>query len=193
MRIPIESYLVPPEPPELPADMITLDTALAAGLPQTIDLDQDVSVVIVVPSGLAATWRDADPSALVSTAANELEPADPAAATPPADGRVDRGRPRLLVQRAGTPVAWMPLVAGTRRSLPDDGEQGETVELAVAGWDVRAGTLRGAGAFGSRLQLAWRRSDRAAATFQAPPVNPQLARRLAVRQRLESDVVTENG
>jgi hypothetical protein len=181
MRIPIESYLVPSDPSELPADMIPLDTALAAGLPQTIELDRDVSVVVVVPSGLATAWRDADPSDLVTTAEDELEPADRKGAT--SVGSVERGRPRVLVLRAGAPVAWMPLLAGARRSLPDDGEQGQIVEVAVRRWDVRAGSLRGAGAFGSRLELAWRRSDRASATFAPAPLNPQLARRLGSESR----------
>jgi hypothetical protein len=167
-----------------------VDSPLADGLPQTIDLDRDLSLVVVVPTGLATAWRDADPSALVSTSADELAPAHPAAATPEAN--VDRGRPRLLVLRAGAPVAWLPLVAGARRSLPNDGEQGAAVELAIIGWEIRAGSLRGPGAFGSRLQLAWRRSDRAAATFVAPALNPQLVKRLAAGLRLESDVVAEN-
>jgi hypothetical protein len=189
MRFPIESHLVPSAPPEVPAAMIPLDDALAAGLPQTIALDRDVSVVVVVPSGLATAWRDADPSALVSSAADELAPVDAGAETP--IGNVGRARPRLLVLLAGAPVAWLPLVAGARRSVPDDGEQGETVELAIVDWDVRAGTLRGAGAFGSRLQLAWRRSNRADATFAPPPLHPQLVRRLPAGRRLESDVGAE--
>jgi hypothetical protein len=176
MRIPIESYLVPPEPPELPAEMIRVDTALAAGLPQTIELDRDVSVVVVVPSGLATAWRDADPSARLSAADDELAAATPDAAEPV--GSVDRGRPRLLVLRSGTPVAWLPLVAGARRSLPDDGEQGATVELAVGSWDVRAGSMRGPGAFGSQLGLGWRRADRGSATFAPPPLAPQVSQRL---------------
>ena len=180
MQIPIESYLVPAEPRDLPAEMITVDNALTDGLPQTIDLDRDLSVVVVVPTGLATAWRDADPSAVVTTSADELAPADPTPAVPPAG--VDRGRLRLLLLQAGAPVAWLPLVAGARRSLPDDGEQGAAVEVAVVGWDVRAGTLRGAGAFGSRLQLAWRRVDRATPTFSAPPLNAQLAKRLAVTE-----------
>ena len=73
--------------------------------------------------------------------------------------------------------------------VPDDGgEGGEVVELTIVDWDVRAGTVRGAGDFGSRLDVAFRRSDGGAARFEPPPVHPQLVRRLAAEQRLESDV-----
>jgi hypothetical protein len=187
MRFPIESYLVPAEPSPLPETMTALAEPLAAGLPQTIQLDRDVSLVVVVPSGLAVTWRDAASADPVSSAADELAPAqrDPAAPV----GAVDRAAPRLFVLLRGTLVASAPLVAGSRRSLPDDGgAQGQLVELAILGWDIRAGTLRSPGAFGSRLELAWRRSDGAAASFEPPAINPQLRRRLDRASRLESDL-----
>ena len=184
-RFPIESYLVPPDSPAPDPSLTSVVSTLPTGLPQTIQLDRDVSLVLLVPSGLAVTWRDADPSALVSTSADELSPGarDPAAPV----GAVDRAAPRIVVQRSGTTVASLPLVARARRSVPDSGEEGELLELAVLGWEIHAGTLIGPGDFGSRVELAWRRADRSATTFAPPPTNPQLLRRLGREQRLESE------
>lgn len=184
-RFPIESYLVPADSPAPDPSLTTVVSTLLTGLPQTIQLDQDASLVLLVPSGLASTWRDADPSALVSTSADELSPGAPDPAAPV--GAVDRAAPRLVVQRRGTTVASLPLVAGARRSVPDSGKEGELLELMVVGWEIHAGTLTGPGDFGARLELAWRRADRAATTFAPPPTNPQLLGRLGGEQRLESE------
>jgi hypothetical protein len=77
-------------------------------------------------------------------------------------------------------VGAVPLVAGGRRLVPDAGaaDGGVAVELVLLAWELRAGTVRGPGEFGSRLALAWRRADRGAAEFSPPPINPGLARRL---------------
>jgi len=72
---PIESHLVPADAPAPDPTLTSVVATLANGLPQTLDLDRDVSLVLIVPSGLAVQWRDADPSALVSAGADELAPA----------------------------------------------------------------------------------------------------------------------
>lgn len=183
-RFPIESHLVPAEPSAPTAGTTRLAVPLARGVPHTVELDRDVSLVVVVPTGVAVAWRDADPSALVSAGAEQLQ-ADGATGDP----AVDRASPRALVLLRGAPVASLPLVAGARRMVPDDGgEGGEVVELTIVDWEVRAGTVRGAGDFGSRLDVAFRRSDGGSARFEPPPVHPRLHGRLAAEKRLESDV-----
>jgi hypothetical protein len=146
---------------------------LVAGLPQTIALDADVSLAVTMPNGLASQWLDTDPQALVSSSLPELEPHAPG-------GAVARPPLRLLLLVRSAPVAAVPLVAGLRRVVPDDGgAAGVRVELEIVGWEVRAGTLRSAGDFGSFVDLAWRRADAAAERFEPPALNPMLVRRMA--------------
>ena len=173
---PIAGYLVPADPAPLPAGMERRVETLTAGLAQAIDLDRDVSLLVLVPNGLASAWREADPAGLVSSSAPELA----AAGADPDEpvGRVDRAAPRLVVLMGGRTLGSVPLIAGARRAVPDSEGAGEVVEVAILGWELHAGTLRGAGDFGSRLELAWRRTDRADATFEPPPLNAQLLRRL---------------
>jgi hypothetical protein len=146
---------------------------LVAGLPQTIVLDADVSLALALPNGLAAQWLAADPLAVVSSSLPELEPHTPG-------GAVARPPLRLLLLVRSAPVAAVPLVAGLRRVLPDDGgAAGVRIELEIVAWEVRAGTLRSAGDFGSFVELAWRRADSAAQRFEPPALNPMLLRRMA--------------
>jgi hypothetical protein len=82
----------------------------------------------------------------------------------------------------------VPLVVGRRRLLPDGGrhEHPMRIELAVLGWDIRAGSLRGPGDFGSRIRLAWRSADRSVELFSTPPVVPHILPRLPVAFRMQS-------
>jgi hypothetical protein len=65
--------------------------------------------------------------------------------------------------------------------VPDAGRAGTgiRIELVVLGWQIRAGSLRGPGDFGSRIELAWRIADRAADEFSPPPVSARVLERLA--------------
>jgi hypothetical protein len=60
------------------------------------------------------------------------------------------------------------------------------VELAILDWEVRAGSMRGAGDFGSFIELAWRRADQAVDTFRPAPVHRRVAERLGPGFRVES-------
>jgi hypothetical protein len=153
--------------------MTRVTERLTAGLPQTIALDAELSLAVTLPNGLAVQWRDADPHALVSSSAAEREPHA-------VDGNGTRRPPlRLLLLVRGAPVATLPLVAGLRRVVPDDGAAGgTTVEIEVFAWELRAGTLRSGGDFGSYVDLAWRRADSAAAAFEPPPLHPMYLRRI---------------
>jgi hypothetical protein len=158
---------------------------LTAGLPQTIVLDAAVSLAATLPNGLALQWRDADPQAIVSSSAPEraAHARDPEEAI----GAVGRPPLRLLVLINGASCASVPLVAGLRRTVPDDGAtDAVSVELELIGWELRAATLRGAGDFGSYLELAWRRADSAADRFSPPPLNPMYLRRIGGAVVLES-------
>jgi hypothetical protein len=184
---PIERYLVPATEP--PASGTTSETRpLDKGLPETVQLDADFSLAVVLPTGLATQWRDADPTAVVSASEPEYAAWTPAPATPVGDA----ARPPLaaLVLLQGAPVASIPLTAGARRVVPDSGATGAggLLELRIVSWHVSAGNLQGPGGFGSSLKLDWRRADRAANSFQSPPVDPHVLERLPRQFRLESSL-----
>lgn len=157
LPIPISGRLVPEVVPTPPEGFTVVEQPLVAGPIQRIPLDGGIELTLVVPTGLASAWRDADPAEVVSHSATALAPAPGSGGTPagPAPAPV-----RLLVRRAGAIVASVPLIAGLRRRVPDAGgdDRGVEVELVVLSWDLRAGTLRGPGQFGSRVELAWRRA-----------------------------------
>jgi hypothetical protein len=112
----------------------------------------------------------------------------PAPAPPPQLGSVDHPPVRVLVQGGASLSASVPLLAGQQRIVSDAGgsEGGAMIELAVVGWDIRAGSLRGAGDFGSRLDLAWRRAGVADDQFEPPPLSPRIAERLQPELRMQS-------
>jgi hypothetical protein len=176
--IPIQRYLVPADQPALPAGFTRVDERIVDGLPHTIPLDATTNVIVIVPTGLAATWRDAEPTAIVSTSVTDLAPVTGPPTAPLGD--VSRAPARLLVRRNRTTEASVPLAAGLRRFAPDAGEEdrGVAFELIVLEWDLRAGNLRGAGDFGSRIVFGWRRADRGVERYGPLPLNPHVVRRL---------------
>jgi hypothetical protein len=288
----VSRRLVELSQPEPRGDLVRLSMPLVTGLPTTVDLDAEFKVALVVPTGLAKTWRDADPRAIVSrsdgdrdprlranlelsapsaltasavagggslvageyhyrvtalNASGESLPSDEASVTvpaasgrvaltwnavaeatsyrvyrgrgsgeetasipaatnaltdrgsvgrsgarfpvpPPPVGAVDHAPARLFLRRAGETIAVVPLVADRTATVPESGDhdRGAAVELSVLGWDFRAGSLRGPGDFGSRLEIAWRRCDRAEDRFEPPPVNRRAAERLAEEFRTKS-------
>lgn len=189
--IPVRRYLVSPQAPTTPEGFQRIDQSISSSLPQAIDLGDGLSLLLVVPSGLARPWREADPTSIVSHSKPELAAFVPAASE--VVGHVDRAPARLLMRIKGRTVASMPLVAGSRRMLPDSGQPdgGIRVELMLLGWDLRAGNLRGPGDYGSRISLAWRRADGAVEQFSTPPINPQLTPRLAPKFRMISALGTK--
>jgi hypothetical protein len=174
---PIARYLVPDVPPQVETDarFTRVRERVPAGVPHVIALAEGLRLVLVVPTGLAAAWRDADPVAVVTESASEHAAHDAAAATPP-----PRVPARLVLQDAREVLASVPLVAHRRLWLPDSGgsDHGVRIELVVLGWDIRAGSLRGPGDVGSWIEIAWRIADRASAEFSAPRVSPDVLERL---------------
>jgi len=174
LPIPITRYLVPDQQPTAPDGFTPVATTITQGLPQTIPLDGTYRLVLVVPTGLAITWRDAAPDTLVTTSDDEL------AAQP--DHALDfetllsRCPAQLQVRlTAGGVAATLPLVEGLRQVVPLGNGR---LEILCLSWTITAGSMRGAGDFGSRISLAWRYADQPAPTFAPPPLNPYLLARL---------------
>ncbi len=180
---PVKGLLVPAERPAPSADLVVVRQPLQRGLPDTVQLDAEVSVALLVPNGMVKRWSDADPEDLVSEARPQRMPFDPAAPGPV--GAMRAAPVRLAVERAGELLGIVPLTAGLHRTLPADGA-GLGVELEVLDWEIRAGSMKGAGDFGSFIVLAWRRADQAVDTFRPPPVHRRVAERLGPGHRVES-------
>ncbi len=183
--VPVVGYLVPPVSPLAPDGFARLETTLAGGLPATIELDREVSLVLTLPTGLAMPWREAGAADVVATAADDLAPVP---MPQPARDPVAEAPLRLQVRRGTTVVASTPLGVGAWFRLPDSGDpaEGALVEIVLLDWVVRAGSVRGAGDVGSRLVLAWRRADQAVDQYSEPPVNPYFAPRLPPVLRIQS-------
>lgn len=198
--IPVDRYLVPDGPARVPAGMTRVRMPLLRGLPQEIALDAELGLVLYAPLGNAVLLRDAAPDAVVSCSEAERRPASP---VEPASQRavavasaLARAPARLVVRRAGTIVATLPLAAGLRRTVPETGDvPGARIELMVLGWAIHAGTLRGAGDFGSFVALAWRRVDRGTARFELPRLDPRVAERFqgVVQSEVGRDPAEESG
>jgi len=187
--IPIQRYLTPEPPTLAPEGFMLVDDRITSGLPYTMQLDGSTDLTLFLPNGLAHTWRTIDPATAVSASGAERGPtvSQPATETAPA-GRV----PLLLRLRvAGVPAAVGPAVVGRRGFLPEGDHpdaDGVRVEVIVLDWALYAGTVRGAGDYGSYIKLAWRRADQAVASFSTPPVNPYVIDRLPPEQKMESEL-----
>jgi hypothetical protein len=188
LPIPVDRLLVPADPPAPPDSFARVRQALERGLPASVRLDDELSLALYVPTGDALLWRDADGDAPVAAAADDAAPRAAAVGDDP----VAEAPARLVLRRAGQKVAVVPLVAGLRRRLPDDGgARGALVEIWIRDFQLNAGTLRQTGDFGSFVDLAWRRVDRGADRFALPPLDPRVAERFA--GAIESQVGVADG
>jgi hypothetical protein len=176
-RFPIERYTVPAQRPFDATGFTVVDQAMTAGLPHVVPINPQLSLVISLPSGLAATWRDADPSAVVSHSDLETAP-QPATGALPVE-YAQRPPLRAYLRISGSTIDVVPFVAGARVALPDGvAPPGAQFELHLLSWNICAGTVRGPGDFGSRISVAWRRADRAVMQYSTPPANTYVLRRL---------------
>jgi hypothetical protein len=182
----VSRYLVPETESAVPAGFVVLEQVVTAGLPHTFSLDPLIRVHLVVPTGLAIAFRDADPATVLTESDPQTSPYAPNPAEP--TGNVERAPARLHVRIGGAVAGSLPLAAGARRIVRDTGSptDGVRVEMIVLSWRIHCGTMRGPGDYGSRLVVAWRRADTAVESFSTPPVNPSILRRLPVEFRLES-------
>lgn len=161
--LPMDRFLTP-DPPPRGEGFATVKQELVRGVPFEWVLAGDVTLALVVPTGTARTWRDADPAALVSAGADETG----AHAAPRGIDPLERAPARLLLRQSRTIRAVLPLAAGTRRILPDGPGDRALVELVIVDWRLHAGTVRGAGDFGSFVEIAWRPVGKGADTLLDP-------------------------
>lgn len=164
LPVPIDRELTPPAVAP-PSEMITLDVRLTSGLPHRIPLAGLLVLSLVMPTGVARWWRDADPQALVDRGGIGL---GTEGSTPPL---------RLVLRRGERRLGVAPLVAGRLQWLPEAGTAA-VLRLIVLDWELRAGTVKGAGDAGSRLRLAWAPAGRAPNRFDLPAMPRVLSRRL---------------
>jgi hypothetical protein len=162
-----------------------IDEPLVQGLPRFIRLSGELRLALLVPTGLIRPWLDADPSLVVSSSAREIQPRQPTPDEEP-HGWTAQPAARIVLMDRNTPVACAGLTAGRPITLPESGAAGVRVSILVLDWDLRAGSLRGPGNFGSHIRLAWRAADAATSHFSTPPVNPVLVKRLPPKFRIES-------
>ncbi|MFG1841535.1 hypothetical protein ACGFH8_24300 [Micromonospora sp. NPDC049175] len=193
-QFPIDRYLLPETPVEVPDGFTEVRQSLTAGLPHRVELGAGVHAVLILPTGLARQWLHTDPLAVVSTSADDLAPRPAPPAVPPPPALVGRVPLRLVVRQGTRILGSVPLAAGLRRVCPDAGPAVATgaapiaVEVVVLGWLLHAGTVRGSGDYGSSIALAWRRADRATDQFGPPPINEFVWRRRSPAQRVESEL-----
>jgi hypothetical protein len=185
---PISRYLVPSPPMSEPPGFTVVDQALTAGLPATLPLTPELTLVIGIATGLAQTWRDADPQDLVATSAQDwLAFPGGAGAEPPASDPM-RAELRLILIRSGSIVAAAPAIAGRRLLLPAGGdpELGTLIGIAVTAWAIYAGTVVGPGDFGSRIRFGWCLANVAVDSFMTPPISPNIISRLKDKSQTQS-------
>ncbi|MEH1029301.1 hypothetical protein Q3V37_23120 [Micromonospora profundi] len=188
---PIDRYLLPETPVEVPDGFTEVRQSLTAGLPHRVELGAGVHAVLILPTGLARQWLNTDPLAVVSSSADDLAPRPAPPATPRAPALVGRVPLRLVVRQGTRILGSVPLATGLRRVCPDTGPStgpSTAVELLVLAWLLHAGTVRGSGDYGSTLTLAWRPADRAVDQFGPPPINEFVWRRRPPAQRVESEL-----
>lgn len=176
---PIDRYLLPdPETGTLPTGFTEVRDPLVAGLPHRLELTAQVHAVLVLPTGLAQQWLTADPLDMVSTSDDET--ASRTAGVPAAPGLAERAPLRLVVRRQEELLGSVPLAVGLRRTCGP-------VELAVLGWRLCAGTVRGIGDYGSFVAIGWRVADRGIDVFGPPPVHRLVLRRRPPAAKIESE------
>ena len=180
--------LVSDPPTTPPADFQLRTQSVTTGLPATLTLSDGFQAMLLLPTGLARRWLDADPGALLATSADERLPYDPNAAE--ALALTPRPPLRLLVRRNGRSLGAVPANVGVIRRISDSGNavDGVVIEVVLQAWEIYAGSVRGAGNFGSSIQIAWRLADHASDTFGPPVTNQRVLLRRPPAQRIHSIV-----
>jgi hypothetical protein len=173
MPMPMDRFLTPEDPIAIPAGFTRSRQELTHGVPFQWPLEADLSLVLLVPTGFAALWREADPDVVVSAASDETQPhIAPRGADP-----LERPAIRLLLRKGAETLAAIPLAAGLSRVTPDTDSGRSLIALYVADWLLHAGCVRGPGDYGSFIDMAWRRVDRGANAFPLAPIDAHVAAR----------------
>jgi hypothetical protein len=169
----MDRFLVPADAPAPPDGFQRLRQPLTRGVPFSFALDGELSLVLILPTGVATLWRDLDPGTVIASSDAELAPHAPPRGTDP----LAVPPLRLLLRRGSNLLAALPLAAGLARVAPDGDGAASTVELVLLAWTLHAGCVRGAGEFGSFVELAWRRVGAGRNAFDLPPLDPHVAAR----------------
>lgn len=157
-----------PERPEPLPTLTAVASPITGGLPHVVPLGPDLSLGLVAPSGLARYWLTVPKEAVVSEATGASENPLPL---------------RLLLRGNGGALAGIaPLVLGPVRFV---GDAAPELRLRITGWRIHAGSLVGAGDFGSFVAFDCTRHGAASTRFEAPTA------RNAVRQRLADGAYPE--
>jgi hypothetical protein len=171
--MPIDRFLTPEEPIAIPPGFTRSRQELTRGVPFQWPLESDLSLVLLVPTGFAVLWRDADPGAVVSAAGDETQPhIAPRGADP-----LERPAIRILLRKGGQTLTTIPLAAGLSRVTPDADGGRTVIDLYVADWLLHAGCVRGPGDYGSYVDVGWRRIDAGANAFPLAPIDLHVAAR----------------
>jgi hypothetical protein len=178
--IPVDRYLVPEPLATAPEGFTLASEPILQGLPHTLRLSPTATVQVLLLHGLAVPWRDADSAAVVTRSDPERGSLGPAA--PP------HVPLRFVLRINDTQVAAAPVVAGRPFTLPDGAGDGVRYEFVILSWDIRAGSLRGPGAFGSQIAFGWRAANAAVDAFSPPPVPFNVVARLPETARLKSEL-----
>jgi hypothetical protein len=161
----MERFLTPGDAPVIADGFIRVRQDLTRGVPFEFPVEGDVTLLLQVPTGVAAIWRETDPARPVSASAEETLPHT----APRGTDAIERPALRLLLRRARQPLAVIPLAARVRRIIPDGNEAQSAIELIVVDWLLHAGCVRGPGDYGSFVEVAWRRADTARDQIVVPP------------------------
>ncbi len=154
----------PAQPPALPGHA-SLTSRITLGLPHVVALDQQLTLGLVAPTGLARFWLGVPRDAVVSMAGEDVPGAPPF---------------RLLLRgAAGALIGVAPLVIGPARFVGQTAALAPGLRLRVTDWRIHAGSLVGPGDFGSWVSLDWVAWGQASARFAAPTARAAVARRLA--------------
>jgi hypothetical protein len=171
--MPMDRFLTPDEPIAIPVGFTRSRQELTRGVPFQWPLDSDLSLVLLVPTGFAALWREADPEAVVSAATEEIQ----AHAAPRGADPLERPAIRLLLREGSNTVATIPLAAGLSRVTPDGDGSRTVIGLYVVGWLLHAGCMRGPGNYGSFVEVGWRHVDKGTNVFTLAPIDAHVAAR----------------
>ena len=174
--MPMDRFLTPEKPTTIPSGFTRSRQELTRGVPFQWPLESDLSLVLLVPTGFAALWRQADPDVVVSAASDETQ----AHIAPRGADPLERPAIRLLLRQGGQTLATIPLAAGLSRLAPDADGGRSVIALYVADWLLHAGCVRGPGDYGSFVDVAWRRVDAGANAFTLAPIDPHVAARNTV-------------
>jgi hypothetical protein len=179
----IVADLVPVRSPvAAPPGTTVVEQRLRSGVPALFPLSAAFTLAVAFPTGLAVTWRDADPTALVTAGRFERDASSPPP-WPTTPGAA--ARPPLMLVLLDTaasttgrrPIAAAVAVAGVSRRLPASGRAAVGVSVTMLDWELYAGTVLGAGDFGSWARFAWRPIGPGSDEFDAPPVEPRVRAR----------------